>query len=421
MPNPVQTGTYLTPPPPVSDADFLGPNARYGIVSVNGRQFLSDVKGNEQFVIVTGSGTNIRYKVTSNYNEAQTALIKEFTKSAGIPALKKALLDSNYSTKAEYAKGDYLSGLVKAVQDFSIKNVAAYAYEGKKDFVPFSSFLKTSKAAAVSSTGKTATTKTRMIDDTSIDLTTVGDANKEINDYMLDVFGREATPEEKDAYYQDIHGRELKSSVTTTGSDTTKTNADGTISKSKSASTTLGAKVTQDERTNSMNAIARKALLTTDVNQLLALPRGSKVAVDIATLQSNSAAYGKSLSPADAIKMLADGFGQKDYLAKQTERMRLNAMTIFTNLKQHITDGGTVKDITDYYAKIKANKLGIVIPDSLADKDVMSAITASGGLLSTSDFNRQMQANPLWRQTQEAHDTASDFANTILKSFGFMG
>ena len=56
-----------------------------------------------------------------------------------------------------------------------------------------------------------------------------------------------------------------------------------------------------------------------------------------------------------------------------------------------------------------------------ADKDVMSAITASGGLLSTSDFNRQMQANPLWRQTQEAHDTASDFANTILKSFGFMG
>jgi hypothetical protein len=32
-----------------------------------------------------------------------------------------------------------------------------------------------------------------------------------------------------------------------------------------------------------------------------------------------------------------------------------------------------------------------------------------------------MQANPLWRQTEEAHDVAADFANTILKSFGFMG
>jgi hypothetical protein len=41
--------------------------------------------------------------------------------------------------------------------------------------------------------------------------------------------------------------------------------------------------------------------------------------------------------------------------------------------------------------------------------------------MSTAEFNRQMQANPLWRQTDEARNTAADFANTILKSFGFMG
>ena len=49
------------------------------------------------------------------------------------------------------------------------------------------------------------------------------------------------------------------------------------------------------------------------------------------------------------------------------------------------------------------------------------ALTKDGGLMSTADFTRQMQANPLWRQTAEAHDVAADFANTILKSFGMMG
>jgi hypothetical protein len=57
----------------------------------------------------------------------------------------------------------------------------------------------------------------------------------------------------------------------------------------------------------------------------------------------------------------------------------------------------------------------------MADKDVVDAISKTGGLMSTADFSRQMQANPLWRQTEEAHNTAADFANTILKSFGFMG
>ena len=51
----------------------------------------------------------------------------------------------------------------------------------------------------------------------------------------------------------------------------------------------------------------------------------------------------------------------------------------------------------------------------------MAAITKDGGLMSTAEFTRQMQANPLWRQTEEAHNTAADFANTILKSFGMMG
>jgi hypothetical protein len=138
-------------------------------------------------------------------------------------------------------------------------------------------------------------------------------------------------------------------------------------------------------------------------------------------LQDAAAAYGQPISAGQALKYVIDGAAGKDLVAKQTERMRLNAMTMYGNLKDHIKDGGTVRDITNQYAKLKAEKLGIVVPDSLTDKDVMAAVTKDGGLMSTAEFTRQMQANPLWRQTDEAHNVAADFANTILKSFGFMG
>ena len=94
---------------------------------------------------------------------------------------------------------------------------------------------------------------------------------------------------------------------------------------------------------------------------------------------------------------------------------------MYGNLKDHIRDGGNVKDIADQYALIKAKKLGIPVTDAFNDKDVQMALTKDGGLMSTAEFSRQMQANPLWRQTEEAREVASDFANTILKSFGFMG
>jgi hypothetical protein len=124
------------------------------------------------------------------------------------------------------------------------------------------------------------------------------------------------------------------------------------------------------------------------------------------------------MTAADALRYVAAGVGQKDYLNKQKERIKLIGIKLHPTLEDHINKGGTVKDIADQYAYYKTQKLGVVIPDSIKDKDVMDAV-AKG--TTTADFMRQMQANPLWRTTEEAHNSAADFANTILKSFGFMG
>lgn len=391
--------------PSLIDSDFSGDTAKYKVVTANGKQYVTDTKGNQVFVIVTGSGKNVKYEVTGDLTKAQASYIKNF--AGGLPALKKALLNSGYIQQADYNNNNYIGGLVGAISDLSIQSVQGYAYEGKTEFSPMSSFLAGQKPSS-GTTNKAGTFK-----DTTTSITTIGDAYKEVNDYMLDVFGREATQEEKDAYYKDINAREVKSGVQTV----TVRDATGKVTKTQK----IGAPLTSDERTNSLNAVVKTALKGTEAEAILSSSKGSKVGIDIAKIQKAAADYGQPMTAGQAMKYIIDGFGTPDYVNKQTERLRLNAMTMFGNLKDHIQNGGNVKDIADQYAYIKSKKLGIALTDSMADKDVVDAISKTGGLVSTADFSRQMQANPLWRQTEEAHNTAADFANTILKSFGFMG
>ena len=341
--------------------------------------------------------------------EARDGFLKNYSAPGELDKLKQQLRARNFISAKQLASGDWISGLDEMLGKYTFDAVSAVKYGSAKQAPSIDSwFGKASGGVSTGSTSKAGTWK-----DTGLDLTTVGDAYKEINDYMIDALGREATQEEKDAYYKDINEREKKSAVETVEVR----DATGKITKSKRT----GDFVSAEERLNSKNAVVIKALEGTDAGELLKSAKGSQVAVQIAALQKAGAQYGQPLSAGEALKYVIEGGTQKDAVQKQTERMRLNSMTMYGNLKDHIRDGGNVKDIADQYALIKAKKLGVPVTDAFNDKDVQMALTKDGGLMSTADFTRQMQANPLWRQTAEAHDVAADFANTILKSFGFMG
>lgn len=341
---------------------------------------------------------------------ARDAFLKNYSAPGELDKLKQQLRARNFISAKQLASGDWISGLDTMIGKYTFDAVSAVKYGGAKEAPLIDAWFGSAKGGAGGSgTGSKAGTWK----DTDLDLTTVGDAYKEINDYMIDALGREATQEEKDAYYKDINEREKKSAVKTVQTR----DATGKITES----TRTGDFVTPEERLNSKNAVVIKALEGTDAAEILKSAKGSQVAVQIAALQKAGADYGQPMSAGEALKYVIAGGTQKDAVAKQTERMRLNSMTMFGNLKDHIRDGGNVKDIADQYALIKAKKLGIPVTDAFNDKDIQMALTKDGGLMSTAEFSRQMQANPLWRQTEEARDVASDFANTILKSFGFMG
>ena len=341
---------------------------------------------------------------------ARDAFLKNYSAPGALDKLKQQLRAKNYISAKQLASGDWISGVDDMLSDYTRDAVNAVKYGGAK----FSPLIDTWFAKASGGLGGSGTeSKAGTWTDTDLDFTTRGDANKEINDYMIDALGREATQEEKDAYYNDINEREKKSAVKTVDVR----DATGKITKT----TRTGDFVTPEERLNARNAIVIKALEGSDAGEILKSAKGSQVSIQISALQKAAADYGQPISAGEALKYVIEGGAQKDSIAKQTERLRLNSMTMYGNLKDHIQNGGTVKDIADQYALIKSRKLGMPVTDAFNDKDVKAALTKDGGLMSTAEFARQMQANPLWRQTEEARNIASDFSETILKSFGLMG
>jgi hypothetical protein len=164
--------------------------------------------------------------------------------------------------------------------------------------------------------------------------------------------------------------------------------------------------------------VAKKALKGSTIESILNSKTGSQAANDIADLQETAASYGLPLDAATALTYVANGLGTKDYLTKQKERLRLNAMQMYPTFKEHIAAGGTVKDITDVYAYARQKKLGVVIPNSTQDKKVMAAALAGKSI---ADYDREMQGEDEWGFSEEAGEIGADFTQQILRSFGFGG
>jgi hypothetical protein len=346
------------------------------------------------FVMESDAAGNVTPKFYTSSAAGRDAFLKEYAKTGNTESLKAQLLASGYIKQAQINDGTWVTRIDEMLIAYTVKVVSDVKYNNVKEPIGMNAFLKLKK---VTGTGTgTGSSKYQVI-------TTRGDAKEILNEYLTDLIGRNSTPEEEEQFFNELSKAESKA---------VQTNVKGVVT---------GSVFSETDRLFLAAKVARKSLTGIDVEGLLKSSKGSQVAIQISQLQDASAAYGQPISSTEAFKYVIAGIGQKDAVSKQIERMRLNSMTIYGNLKDHIKDGGTVRDITNQYAKLKERKLGIVIPNSLVDRDVMAAVTKEGGLMSTAEFSRQMQANPLWRQTDEARDVAADFANTILKSFGFMG
>lgn len=390
-----------------SDADFLGKDAKYKIVSAYGRKYVADATG-EVYVFVTGSGKDIKYKIYDSLANARQAFISEYkAKYGGIEALKKALLKSNFITQEQFNNNDYVAGLDSAISVQGIQNVQNYAYNNKKDFVPFNTFLAGYNAGS----GSASTSKAGTEKDTTTVLSTKAETDVEIDEYLKDWLGQPATDEQKQSYYDDIHKQETAS----TQKVTTTTDATGKIS----TQTVVGGRLGDPERLLTAAKVVKPLLANMDVDKLLAT--GSKAAQNINDLQQYAAVMGMPKSSGYFLSA-AQNMLSADGLAAEKEKIKQQAALFYKPLTSHIQAGGTVKDVIDTYAEYKSKILElpqINIKDPSEDKDIFEAISGPS-LMSLGDFQKKMYQDPRYGKTKAAHETAADYAQTVLRAFGLM-
>lgn len=322
--------------------------------------------------------------ITNSGSQAVKNFLKEYTKPGQIAALQKQLLDSDYIKQSDIAGDTWTAGVLDMLKAYSRDYVSKFQFEGITDLPTIDVFMQSKKAGGKTGGSKSYSTITKR-----------GDAKKELDEYLIDLRGTTSTPEEEEAYYKKLRAAEQKAVLTI---------GDGF---------TTGQKLDQADHILIAVEVAKKSLKGTDVEKLLA--SGGQAALDIADLQEYSANYGIEMSAADALKYVATGLGQKDYISKQQERIRQTAITLNPQLKDHFLAGGTYTDIANQYKNAKQRKLGITITDSLKDKDITDAISKG---VSINDFNTQLQGKSEWRKTPEANSMVDGFINKLGEMWG---
>lgn len=356
---------------------FSGYTVGDGIVTKKGG-------GQVYFVDVPDGKGNIVPNEFTSKAAARAAFLKNYSTRDALTRLQSELIAANYIKQSDIAKGTWIDGLDDMLIARTAKIVSDVQY-GLGSPISAEDFLKTKKE---SGTGGTKVYR---------NLSTRGDARQQIDDYLMDLTGSPATDEEYEEYYKILSAEEKRQTMTSSGG------------------TTTGDVMTDAERLVIAAKVARNRLKNTDVDMLLSSSKGSQVSMDIATLQELAADYGIEMTAADALKQVTLGIGQKNYLEKQQERLRLIAKKMHPGLADHIDAGGTVADIANTYARVKFNKLGTVVKTATKDKDVMDAVSSGK---SVAQFEKELQANPMWRFTDEARETASDFLTTIGRMWG---
>jgi len=370
---------------------------KYSNYTLNSDGSVTDKNGTRQFAVTIDTPTTRRPggPMVSQVNfydtavKARDAFIKTYYGDGqNINALKQQLIGSGWIKEKQLSDGTWFRGLDDFIADYTRHAVEQVKYGTAEESDFIMDYLATKKSAGTSSVKTYRTYSTR------------GEAKRMFDDYMVNLLGRPGTAEENNQYFDILNKEENKAVSTVVNGTQTGSNLDDA------------------DRVLLAVKVAKKALKGSTIESILNSKTGSQAANDIADLQETAASYGLPLDAATALTYVANGLGTKDYLNKQKERLRLNAMQMYPTFKEHIAAGGTVKDITDVYAYARQKKLGVVIPNSTQDKKVMAAALAGKSI---ADYDREMQGEDEWGFSQEAGEIGADFTQQILRSFGFGG
>jgi hypothetical protein len=245
-------------------------------------------------------------------------------------------------------------------------------------------------------------------------VTKIDEAESDLNRFFVEYLGRGATDEEQKKYYKQLRALEKKNAKVTTTKDT---DSGGT-----SQVTTGEYQLDAEDILQLKRDIAGKALDGSDID--VVLKGGSKAAQDVNSTLAYAKKYGITLSNKDALKYVSTSYRNND---KDTSKINAKLLAIskatYSNLSDVLSEDVDLDDLSANYKytmrqilEIPENQIDVLNPT------IQMALKNNGnkGAMNLTDFERALKKDPRWAKTSNARETASGYANSILRNFGLI-
>jgi len=392
-------------------ADFTGGGLTYEIDPKTKQHYIAqtDAYGIKHQVAIVGDPKNPNAYVVQDFATATRNIVQQYNYKGGIAGLKQAMWSQGQlkgaAGKASIAAGDkidetFLRTLYKYVGEMTFTNFYASATQ---NFQSFDKVLAGAKGYAGTRISNRITYSNK--DEAIADLSSF------VNEYL----GRGATPKEVSDYIDTLTKLEAasptKAKVTTDalGMETNRVETAGGVS--------------QDQKTALKVAIISQALKAKGIDPAAISKTGGKIAIGMDQLKANAAAYGVRYDDKMALDGMLTAIQPGGSVDKIKEIQKQTAKGLYKNLASAIDAGTSIKDIADQYNYYNNKILEKVTPTDVFDPDIQAALHNDGksGIMNLNDYMIRLKSKPEWAMTQNARESAADYANTILKQFGLMG
>jgi hypothetical protein len=240
------------------------------------------------------------------------------------------------------------------------------------------------------------------------------EADSDLNRFFIDYVGRGASEEELNRYYKELRALEKKNAKVTT---TKNTDSGGTSQVSTGEYQLDDADILQLQR-----SIAGKALNGSDIDTVL--KGGSGAAQAVNSTLAYAKRYGVNLNNKDALRYVSTSLqnNENDTKAINAKILAISKAT-YSNLSDVLSEDVSLDDLSINYKSVMRQILEI--PDSQIDTlnpTIQTALKNNGnkGAMNLTEFERLLKQDARWGKTSNARETASNYANSILRNFGLI-
>lgn len=330
-----------------------------------------------------------------------------------LESLRKMLYERGYMSEKEYvtkSEAAFNGAILKSANEHSVEQAQKFTVSKATNFSSYGTWLS----------GKSAYTGGSDIDTEKIS-TPKSETDQDINEFFVNMLGRNATEDEKTKYFNAVQTAEKDAKRKSTVSGST--------------ATTVSTLLTEEDYYRIKATILKPSVIGTPLEKIT--EGTGKIAQYVTDLKEYASAYGIARTSQDILTDVLDGMkvggtlttGQLD---QQKAKIRTLAKARYSNIANLIDEGVKVSDIANQFAYYKGQLLEL--PDnavSIFDEDIQAALDnkdasgkAQGGVMSIVDYEKLLRTNPktkpLWLKTSKAKEEASGYAMDILRMFGLM-